>query len=129
MARIMVVEDDRDLANLTRLTLIKNGYDVSVFHEASQALEEAKNKKPDLILMDIMLPKVGGGEAVKRMKKNPQLANVPVVFLTGLISNEEGELEESGISIDGVNYKTLGKPYEIDQLLKLVKNILGNRNV
>jgi len=52
------------------------------------------------------------------------LKNVPVIFLTGLILSGEEDLEKSGINIDGMMYKTLGKPYEIDELLKLVKDTL-----
>ena len=125
MAKLFLIDDDRDLANLTRTALVKKGYEVLVFHEADRAIEQAKKQKPDLILMDVMLPLVSGGEAVKRLKKDPNLEDIPVVFLTALISSEEKSLEETGINIDGLNYKTLGKPYEIEQLLKLIKDVLG----
>lgn len=123
MAKIWLVDDDRNLANLTKLALVKKGYEVVIFHEARKAIEEAKKVRPDLILMDIMLPEVSGGEAVKELRKDPVLRNIPVIFLTGLISSEEGDLEEIGITIEGVNYKTLGKPYELEQLLKMVGSI------
>ena len=120
MARIFLVDDDRNLANLTKIALSKKGYEVIVFHEAIKAIEETKKIRPDLILMDIMLPGVGGGEAVKELKKDPNLKNIPVIFLTGLISCGEDDVEKTGITIDGINYKVLGKPYEIEQLLKMV---------
>ncbi len=124
MSKILLIDDDQDLANLTKTTLIKQGYQASVLHSAEKIIEEIKVRRPDLILMDIMMPGVSGAEAVKRLKKDPDLKNIPVIFLTGLISSEEEDLEKSGINIEGVVYKTLGKPYEIDDLLKLVRKTL-----
>ena len=124
MAKILIIDDDRDLAELTKTTLIKKGYQASVLHSAVNIIEEIKTRKPDLILMDIMMPGISGAEAVKNMKKDPDLKNIPVIFLTGLISSAEEDLEKSGIKIDGMAYKTLGKPYEIDQLLELVRGTL-----
>ena len=123
MARILLVDDDQSLAQLTRTSLVKSGYEVTVVRDALKAIESVKRQKPDLILMDIMLPQVSGGEAVRELKKDPNLKDIPVVFLTALVSPEE-DLEKTGITVDGINYKTLGKPYEIDQLLKLVASII-----
>ena len=123
MAKILLVDDDQSLAQLTKIALVKKGYEVMIARDALKAIEVATGQKPDLILMDIMLPQVGGEEAVKKLKKNPNLKNIPVVFLTALVSPEE-DVEKAGITIDGLNYKTLGKPYEIDQLLKLVASIV-----
>jgi len=125
MARIWLVDDDRNLADLTKVALVKNGYEVVIFHEARKAINEAKKTIPDLILMDIMMPQISGAEAVKELKRDPNLKNVPIIFLTALISCEEEDLEKSGITIDGISYKTLGKPYEIESLLKIVGNTIG----
>lgn len=124
MARIWLVDDDQNLANLTRIALVQKGYEVVIFHEARKAIEEAKKQKPDLILMDIMLPEISGAEAVRELRKDPNLAKIPVIFLTGLIGKEEENVEYKGINIDGTNYKTLGKPYGIEQLLKLVGSVV-----
>jgi len=124
MAKIFLVEDDLNLAELTKIALVKNGYEVEVFHEAPEAIEEAKKSKVDLILMDIMLPELGGEEAVRELRDDPRSRYIPVIFLTGLISSVEGNIERTGIMVDGVNYKTLGKPYEIDQLLEAVKSVV-----
>jgi len=87
-------------------------------------IEEIKAHKPDLILMDIMMPAISGAEAARSLSKDPLLKDIPVIFITGLILNGEEDLEESGIMIDGTAYPTLGKPYEIDALLELVKKFL-----
>ena len=121
MAKIMLVDDDVNLANLTKIALVKKGYTVTVFHEAIKATEGARKQNPDLILMDIMLPDQSGAETVKIFRKDPHLKDIPVIFLTALLSSAESEL---GLTIEGVNYKSLGKPYAIKRLLELVETTL-----
>jgi len=124
MAKILLIDDDRDLVDLTKITLVKAGYQVSILHTATNVLEKIKELKPDLIIMDIMMPGISGAEAVRNLKRDHEFKNMPVIFLTGLISGEEEEVEKTGINIEGKSYKTLGKPYEISELLELVKNTL-----
>ncbi len=127
MARICLVEDDQNLAELTKTALVKNGHEVMLFHEARKALEAIKHRKPDLILMDIMMPQMSGTEAVRILRNDPNLKNIHVIFLTALISQKDKDVEESGITIDGINYKTLGKPYEIENLLKIAGSSIPGR--
>ena len=116
---ILLIDDDHDLCHLTKITLAKHGYQVSTFSDAEAGIKSARNNKPNLILMDVLLPGISGAEAVKTLKSDSQLENVPVVFLTALIAGEEQNLEN--INVDSSYYRTLGKPYEIDQLLKVVR--------
>ena len=124
MAKIILVDDDRDLAHLTKTVLLRHGHDVLVYYNALKAIEQAKREKPDLILMDIMLPEVSGAQAVKMLKKIPELNDVPVIFLTALVASEE-DIEKTGINIENRVYRTLGKPYEITELLKIIESIMG----
>ena len=128
MGKILLVDDDRDLANLTKTILVSQGHEVFVSYNAVKAIELAKQERPDLIFMDIMLPEISGAEAVKMLQNHPELKNIAVVFLTALVSREE-EIEKRGIMIDDRVYKTLGKPYEINALLKIVDNIIGKPQV
>ena len=124
MAKILIVDDDHNLANLTKTALVTKGFQVAVVHESLRVIEEIKKYRPDLILMDIMMPKLSGGDLVKLLKNDPDLRNIPVIFLTGLISGEESIATE-GINIEGNKYPSLGKPYEIDHLLKVMERILS----
>ena len=119
--RILLIDDDKDLCHLTKTALTKHGYEVTAFHEAKAGLKYAKNAKPNLILMDVMLPGMNGAEAVRTLKTDPQLKNVPIVFLTALVAGEETNLEKMGLNVNGLHYYTLGKPYEIEKLLDVVK--------
>jgi DNA-binding response OmpR family regulator len=73
MTKILIVDDDRNLANLTKIALVTKGFEVSVVHESLRVIEELKKQKPDLILMDIMMPKLSGGELVKLLRKDINL--------------------------------------------------------
>ena len=124
MRRIFLIDNNQTMANLTRTALVNKGYDVGVFQDAKKAIEIADQQMPDLIVMDIMLPQQSEGEAAQALSKHPNLRNIPVVFLTGLVLHDEGS-ENKGITIDGKNYKTLGKPYDIMQLIDIVEKSLN----
>jgi DNA-binding response OmpR family regulator len=123
MARIFLVDDDQNMAYTTKTILVREGYDVVVFYEARKALEEAKKQKPDLMLMDMVMPQFSGAEAIKELKKDADLAQIPIIILTGLISPEE-YWDMTRMAVDGKTYKTLCKPYEIEELIKAVKESL-----
>ena len=119
--RILVIDDDEDMGQLTQKVLTKNGYVVDVFCDAELGIKNARLKKPNLILMDIMLKGLSGPEIISSLKNDPQFKGVPVVFLTGLVTGGDRSLEDEGIVVGGLKYQTLGKPYEIERLLAIVK--------
>jgi len=123
MAEIWLVDDDLNLANLTKVALVKNGYMVEIFQDARLAITEAKKRKPDLILMDMVMPQFSGAEAVKELKNTPDLAKIPIIVITGLLSPEEYR-DMTRIAIDGKTYKSLCKPFEINELMKVVSESL-----
>lgn len=118
--KILLVDDDKDLCHLTRTALIRHGHEVAAFHDAGAGIKHAQNIIPDLILMDVMLPGIGGAEAVSALKADPRLMEVPVVFLTALVSGRKDNFEE--INVNGAQYMTLGKPYEIETLLGVIRS-------
>ncbi|MDE1920547.1 MAG: response regulator [Candidatus Omnitrophica bacterium] len=119
--KILLIDDDVDLCQLTLKVLTKHGYDVDAFQDATQGIEHARRQKPDLILMDIMMPGLSGPEIATLLKKEDHFRFVPIVFLTGLVDASETGGENDGLMVGGVKYRTLGKPYEIDNLLAMVE--------
>jgi DNA-binding response OmpR family regulator len=118
--RILLIDDDKDICQLTQKVLAKSGYTVDAFYDAKSGINHARVNKPNLILMDIMLPGLSGPEIISSLKAEPYFKNIPVIFLTGLVSGGES-LEDEGIMVGGAKYQTLGKPYEIERLLSIVK--------
>ena len=124
--KIVIIDDDEDLCALTRKVLVKYGHEAFAFSDALQGIAHSQNNRPDLILMDVMMPQLSGPEIVQQLKQDAQLKSVPVVFLTGLVTGHEKNLQEEGISVSGIAYPTLGKPYEIASLLGAVQRY-GNK--
>ena len=113
---ILVVDDI--LANLQLIGTIldEHGYDVSLAKSGPEALELVKSIKPDLILLDIMLPGMDGFEVIKNLKNNPETQDIPVIFLTS--KNETSDIIK-GFKTGGVDYVI--KPFEAEILLARIK--------
>ncbi len=116
---ILLVDDDFTISDMYSERLKAAGYNVTVVHDGEAGLAEAK-KKPDLILLDIMLPKMNGLDVLKNIKDDEELAKVPVVLLTALIQ----ELDKvKGIAGGAINYYVKSETMPGD-LIKKVNGIL-----
>ena len=89
MATIFVVDDDEDIRELLKYNLEKSGHAVITCENGVVCLEKIKNHKPDLILLDVMMPEIDGFETCRRIKANPRLAGIPIVFVTALTDHKE----------------------------------------
>jgi DNA-binding response OmpR family regulator len=120
MAKILIAEDERDIRDLVAFTLRFAGHEVVVATNGEEAVQMAPQVSPDLILMDVRMPKMTGYEACKVMKANPDIKDIPVVFLTA--RGQENEIQQ-GLDAGAEEY--LLKPFAPDQLTNRVKAILG----
>jgi two-component system alkaline phosphatase synthesis response regulator PhoP len=120
MAKILIAEDERDIRDLVAFTLRFAGYEVFAAANGEEAVEMAPNVNPDLILMDVRMPRMTGYEACKIMKLNPELKDIPIVFLSA--KGQEAEIQQ-GLEAGAEEY--LLKPFAPDQLTSHVKTILA----
>jgi CheY-like chemotaxis protein len=120
MAKILVAEDERDIRDLVAFTLRFAGYEVFTAANGEEAVELAPNVNPDLILMDVRMPRMTGYEACRLMKLNPDLKDIPIVFLSA--KGQETEIQQ-GLEAGAEEY--LLKPFAPDQLTSHVKTILA----
>ncbi len=113
---IIVVEDDRDLCTLLEYNLSKNGYRVIAFHRLQGVGGAIRVERPDLILLDVMLPDGDGFDFCRQLRENPQTAGIPVLFLTA----RSQEIDRVfGLEIGGDDYIT--KPFSPRELLARIK--------
>jgi CheY-like chemotaxis protein len=98
MTRILLVEDSKFLRLASERALAHAGYEVSSAGDGEEALRMASEKLPDLILLDMMLPKLGGPEVLRALKSDKATAGIPVVVLTGLSQKNAERLREDGAS-------------------------------
>jgi CheY-like chemotaxis protein len=84
----------------------------------------SKEKLPDLIVMDLMLPGISGEDAVSTIKKYPPCKDIPVIFLSGLMSSREKKDDIETIIVAGKSYSALAKPFDFPQLLRIIEKAL-----
>jgi DNA-binding response OmpR family regulator len=122
MAKILIAEDERDIRELVTFTLRYAGHEVHQATNGEEALNLAKELIPELILMDVRMPKMTGYEACRHMKADEKLKNVPVVFLSA--KGQETEIQ-TGLEVGASDY--ILKPFAPDQLIKRVSEILAKK--
>jgi CheY-like chemotaxis protein len=118
MRKILLVDDDTDLAELIKTKLASEGYQVEVAHSGEGAFELAKQVKPDILILDIMLPGVTGYHVCRRIRKDPELYPVGILILTAL--GEEPEVLH-GLEQGADDY--LSKPFRMDDLTEKLTSI------
>ena len=121
--RILVVEDDRDISELIRYNLEREGYEVSAVFNGGQAVEYAGKIDPDLILLDLMLPEMDGLDVCRQLKSHEGLKGIPVVMLTA--KSEEADVIV-GLQMGAEDYIT--KPFSPKVLVARVKVIMRRLN-
>lgn len=118
-ARVLVVEDEEDLAAIVRVNLEIAGYDVDVARDGVEGLEAIRRDTPDLVLLDVMMPRMDGWSVLRHVKSDRATRDLPVVMLTAL--SEERELIRGHLQ-GAVEYVT--KPFQMKRLLDAVDNAL-----
>jgi DNA-binding response OmpR family regulator len=119
--RILVVDDEPSITRLLKLNLEQtNNYEVRAENDAERAVAAAEEFKPHLILLDVMMPSVDGGELANRLQANPKLKSVPIVFLTAAAT--KGEIYARGGQVGGLPF--LAKPVEISEVIACIKQHL-----
>lgn len=118
MSKILIVDDDVDLAELLLTKLNDEGNDVQIIHSGEGAFELAKDFKPDMAVLDIMLPGVTGYQICRRLRKDPELYKIGILILTAL--GEEPEVQH-GLEQGADDF--LAKPFKLDHLIEKIAGL------
>lgn len=122
MARILIAEDQKDIRDLVTLTLEYVGHEVLASPNGEDALKKAIAHHPDLVLLDMHMPKMDGLEVCHALKANPDLQHIPVIFFTG----DSGTPEYDAIYEAGAS-GLIEKPFAPDDLISKVASYLSNQ--
>ena len=115
--RILIVDNDSNTTHLVKVLLERTGhYLVLEENDGTKAHQSARNFRPDLVLLDVVMPETDGGEVAARIEADPELHNTPIVFLTALVTRAEAK---SGLSIQG--HPFLAKPVSIPELINVIE--------
>lgn len=125
MARILIVEDEIDLVNVYKTIFTVEGYVVDTASNGIEALEKLKTVQPDIILMDIMMPKLNGMEALLKIKADPTMKDIMVVMLTNLSGTSD---KQQALQAGAVDY-LIKSEFTPTELVQKVNTLLASRKV
>jgi len=118
MAKILIVDDEKDIANLLSYNLEKEGFSTVKAYDGEAALKMVKMQKPDLIILDLMLPKINGLDVCRALRRNPETASLPIIMLTA----KGDEVDKIiGLELGADDYIT--KPFSIKELIARTRTI------
>ncbi len=118
--RILVVEDEESLLKLESILLSSKGYNVTGVMDGKSALEEVMAHRPDLVILDIMLPEIDGFEVCRRIRENPATSTIPVVMLTAKKNSQD---VARGAEVGANAYLT--KPFKSAKVIEVIEELLG----
>jgi DNA-binding response OmpR family regulator len=119
MKRILIVEDDEDIVKVIRVTLEREGFEVAATHDGTSGMAEVRRSRPDLLILDLLLPKLPGLEVCKAIRADRELRQLPILILTA--RREEAD-RVVGLELGADDYVT--KPFSARELLARVRALL-----
>ena len=122
--RILVVEDDFDISNMLQLYFKSQGYEVFVAPRGGVALDLTRQKLPNVIVLDIMLPDIDGYEVCRRLRTNLRTSHIPIIFLT---QKDERSDKIRGLELGADDYIT--KPFDVEELRLRVRNTIKSAEI
>lgn len=124
MKTILIVDDEPDIVELVTNRLEAHHFRVIAASDGQEGLTKAREENPDLILMDIMMPQLSGGDAVRKLKANECTRHIPVIFLTGVYGKRMEGMEAKGINVGGEFYQAISKPFHAESLIAIINQSL-----
>jgi phosphate regulon transcriptional regulator PhoB len=119
MTKILVIDDEKDIVELIAYNLEKEGFSILKAYDGEEALKAVKDQKPDLLILDLMLPKISGLDVCKKLRSNPATANTPIIMLTAKVDEIDKVV---GLEMGADDYIT--KPFSVKELIARVRAIL-----
>lgn len=123
-AKILVIEDDLDMIETLKITLESKDYDVVSATDGKEGLEKVASEKPDLIILDVMMPVMDGFSACEKLKSHPEYREIPVILLTAVGQH----IQDTNYPLDGVlksdAEEYLEKPFKPEELIETVEKML-----
>lgn len=119
MKKILIADDEPNIIMSLEYTFRKNNFDVFIARDGKEALEILKTQRPDVIILDIMMPEIDGYATLEHIRANPELSGCRVVFLTA--KNKASDIEK-GLSLGADAYMT--KPFSLKKLLDQVHKLI-----
>ena len=124
--KILIVDDDAGMIKLLQKWLKVAGYVTVEALDGYTAIDKAESELPDLILLDVLLPDLNGTDVVKQLKLNPKVKDIPIVFMTICI-NEEDDKGDQKIGVQGESFPAFAKPLHNPKLLAVIRKAINKK--
>ena len=121
--RILIVDDDPVIVRLLQINFRLEGYEVDTASRGEDALEKVRANRPDVVILDVMMPGIDGWEVCRQLKENPAVRHIPVIFLSARAQDED---RQRGYALGVDEYVT--KPFDPAHLVELVRRSLSKRS-
>jgi len=121
--KILIIEDDKFLRELIAKKLLKEGFEIEEAIDGEEGLRKIKEAKPDLVLLDLILPGIDGFEVLKNIKEDPKLSLIPVVILSNLGQRDE---VEKGLSLGAVDFLVKAH-FTPEEIIEKIKTVLAKK--
>jgi len=122
--KILIVDDEQDTLSVLGKGLTAEGYSIIKADNGGDVLDLAKSERPDLIILDILMPGMDGGEVARMLKEVPETEDIPIIFLTGMFPKREEE-EEGRVVAGNIMFD---KPYDILKLITAIEKASAREN-
>jgi len=121
-AKILIIEDEEDILTALQIRLVANGYEIISASDGPEGLRKARTDGPDLIILDIMLPKLDGYQIARMLKYDENYRNIPIIMLTAKVQQSD---VKQGLESGADAYMT--KPFKGEELLAQIETLLSKR--
>ncbi|HET6408813.1 MAG TPA: response regulator [Chthoniobacteraceae bacterium] len=119
--RVMIIDDEPGFTRLVKLTLERAGrFKVLEENDGTKAWLAAREFKPDIVFVDVVMPEIDGGDVAQQIRSDPFLSHVPIVFLTAIVREKEGGHEIGG-------FPFLAKPVSVDSIVRCIEHECGEK--
>jgi len=123
--RILIVEDEQEVLQMIEAKLRENGFFVTCTASGKESVELARAEQPDVILMDIILPDIAGSDVVKLLAETGATSDIPVIFLSGIVTKGEEADGCSQIKVGSRQYDAIAKPFTFRELLDRIERTIN----
>lgn len=124
MAKVLIAEDDPLMIRIYEKIFSFEKFEVELAHDGEEALEKARTTNPSIIMLDVMMPKMNGIEALERLKDTPATKNIPVVMLTNVVGEQEAEVAAS----KGALKYLIKSEHDPKEVVEIIKSILAGHS-
>ncbi len=124
MKKVLVIDDEKVVRMSLEKVLLRAGYSVLLAENGKQGIQMAQEQNPNLILLDIMMPEMGGVETIDFLRRDQRTKNMPVIFITSLV--EESDVKDGFVQgSKGIDQCFISKPFDVETVLRLVHASIG----